>query len=124
MDDYDYEDDFSPEDESPNASLTQLSALKVNKNTGDGCGDVGRGILSSSPPGRLANTPPPPGRGSAGSSSVTLNEATAVVTSAGAELKTSSVSLKIPKGSLDKETFVHLFEIGNDLVKTLDAVSY
>ena len=57
-----------------------------------------------------------------GTSSVTLNEATGVVTTTGSELKTNNVTLKIPKGSLDKETFVHLYEIGNDLVKTLDTV--
>ena len=54
---------------------------------------------------------------------MTLNEAAGVVTSAGTELKTSSIPLRVPKGSLDKETFVHLYEIGNDLVKTLDTVS-
>ena len=58
-----------------------------------------------------------------GASSVTLNEATGVITSAGTELKTSSVTLRVPKGSLDKETFVHLYEIANGLVKTLDTVS-
>ena len=133
MSDFEYEDDFSPEEESPNhhtsAPLPYPNAAPLPQSTA-----ATHHLISASPPKTPGQTKalkdrfpavssPTPGRGSAESTSVTLNEAASVVTSAGSELKTSSVTLKIPKGSLDKETFVHLFEIGNDLIKNLDAVS-
>ena len=99
-----YLDDFDDEDVELLAPCVEIGAAASNDSS------TGRTGVSSSTP------------VSGGASSVTLNEATGVITSAGTELKTSSVTLRVPKGSLDKETFVHLFEIANGLVKTLDTV--